>query len=134
MKNNKKTEQLGMPIGTASGKLRKAIIFDLLKQLNKNYCFQCGSEITSENELSIEHKVPYLDSKNPKELFFGLDNIAFSHLTCNVGARRQTRFAEHGTKSMYTHGNCRCEACTKANSDYSKHFMRQYRNKKKIGV
>ena len=87
MKNNdKKANQLGMPLGTASNRLRKSIIFSLIKETNKNICFQCGKEIESEKELSIEHKVPYLDSKNPVELFFDLNNIAFSHLSCNCRA------------------------------------------------
>lgn len=86
--NKKKSEQLGMPIGTASAKLRKSILFNILKETGKNICFQCGKEINSEDELSIEHKVPWLDSSNPVELFFSLENIAFSHLKCNIGAAR----------------------------------------------
>lgn len=89
--NNKKNEQLGMPLGTASAKLRKSILFHLLKESGKNICFQCGKEIKCEEELSIEHKTPWLDSSNPKELFFSLDNIAFSHLKCNVGAARHPK-------------------------------------------
>lgn len=108
--NSKKAEQLGMPIGTASGKLRKTIIFDLLKQLNQNYCFQCGAEIVFENELSIEHKIPYLDSENPVDLFFNLNNIAFSHLKCNVGAARPNQTIKHPSESAYKKG-CRCDDC-----------------------
>lgn len=89
--NSKKSEQLGMPLGTASAKLRKSILFHLLKKSGKNICYQCGKEIRSEEELSIEHKIPWLDSSNPKELFFSLDNIAFSHLKCNIGAARHPR-------------------------------------------
>lgn len=113
--NIKKAEQLGMPIGTASGKLRKSLFFEFLKRLNLHYCFQCGSEICSEDELSIEHKIPYLDSENPVKLFFDLDNIAFSHLSCNCGASRR-EVIEHGT-SAYTHGRCRCDICRKANTE-----------------
>ncbi|XAI97427.1 hypothetical protein [Leptolyngbya phage Lbo-JY46] len=108
--NNKKADQLGMPIGTASGKLRKSIIFNLIKKLNEHYCFQCGAEIESENELSIEHKTPYLDSKNPKELFFDLNNIAFSHLDCNIKAARKTRTLTHPSQESYKRG-CRCNDC-----------------------
>lgn len=114
----KKDIQLGMPIGTASGRLRKSILFSLLKELNKNYCFQCGSEITNEEDLSIEHKIPYLDSDNPKDLFFDLNNIAFSHLDCNIGAARKTSKIEskedprfkHGSRIGYRRG-CRCDDC-----------------------
>ena len=86
----KKSKQLGMPFGTASARLRKSILFDLLKRLSINICHQCGKEITSERELSIEHKEPWLDSENPRKLFFSLENIAFSHLSCNCAARRET--------------------------------------------
>lgn len=86
--NIKKSEQLGMPIGTANAKLRKSILFNLLKEYNKNICYQCGKVIEFEEDLSIEHKIPWLDSDNPKELFFSLENIAFSHLKCNIKAAR----------------------------------------------
>lgn len=108
--NNKKADQLGMPIGTASHKLRKSIIFNLLKKNNENFCFQCGTEIETEKELSIEHKVPYLDSENPVDLFFDLDNIAFSHLNCNIKAARQTRVLTHPSSESYKRG-CRCNDC-----------------------
>jgi hypothetical protein len=85
--NTKKNNQLGMPFGTASNRLRKMVLFDLLVQSGKNYCFQCNKLIQSVDELSIEHKIPWLDSENPKLLFFDVCNIAFSHLNCNVGAR-----------------------------------------------
>jgi hypothetical protein len=108
--NNKKADQLGMPVGTASNRLRKSIIFMLLKKLNLNFCHQCGGEIESEKELSIEHKIPYLDSADPVKLFFDLDNIAFSHLDCNIKAARKT-YADHGTENCYYRG-CRCDKCT----------------------
>ena len=96
--NEKKNEQLGMPFGTASGRLRKLILFALLKETNKNICFQCKKEILSIEELSIEHIVPWIDSENPKELFFSMDNISFSHLSCNVGAVRKEYLHESGKK------------------------------------
>lgn len=86
----KKNKQLGMPLGTASARLRKKILFSLIKECGKNVCYQCGKPIETEEELSIEHKIPWLDSNNPKELFFSIDNIAFSHLRCNCAARRET--------------------------------------------
>ena len=85
----KKEILLGQPIGTASHKLRKSILFSLVKETGKDICFQCGKQIKTIDELSIEHKVPWLDAKNPKEMFFNLDNIAFSHLSCNVGAAKR---------------------------------------------
>ena len=91
MGNIKKNEQLGMPFGTASAKLRKSILFNLLKETNKNVCYQCGKPIELEEELSIEHKVPWLDSDKPKDRFFDIKNIAFSHLSCNISAARRAR-------------------------------------------
>ena len=83
----KKSEQLGMPYGTANGKLRKNIMFDMMARLGEDVCFQCGKRIESVDDLSIEHKVAWLDN-NP-DLFWSLDNIAFSHLSCNSLARRR---------------------------------------------
>ena len=87
--NKTKSEQIGMPIGTASARLKKNIMFDLLCRLNENKCYQCGEIIENAENLSVEHKIPYLHSENPQELFFNLDNIAFSHLKCNIGAARK---------------------------------------------
>jgi hypothetical protein len=86
--NRLKAEQLGMPFGTACGKLRKLIVFDLLKQLGKNVCYRCEQPIEDAVQLSIEHKVAWLH--NDPNLFWDLDNIAFSHLTCNCKASKRT--------------------------------------------
>lgn len=95
--NQKKNEQLGMPYGTACARLRKSILFSLLKETGKNICFQCGKIIESEKELSIEHKINWLDSENPKELFFDLKNIAFSHLSCNISVARRDKAQRRNT-------------------------------------
>lgn len=122
----KKSEQLGMSVGTASNQLKKIILFDLIKQLNQNYCFQCKKEIDTEKELSIEHKIPYLDSEDPKGLFFDLGNIAFSHLSCNVAAAIP-RLVKHPSRKAYQKG-CRCYECTKLYQEYSKEWMKQKRS------
>ena len=84
--NKVKADALGMPIGTASNRLRKMILFSLVCQLELNTCHQCGKEILSVGDLSIEHKEPWLQADDPVTSFFDLDNIAFSHLSCNVAA------------------------------------------------
>lgn len=114
--NKKKKQQLTMHIGTASAQLKKNIMFDLLKQLNKNICHQCKKEISTVKELSIEHIIPYLDSGDPVKLFFDLSNIAFSHLKCNCSAARQTKTVKHPSSYSYKKG-CRCEECTKINTE-----------------
>lgn len=84
--NNKKTKALGMSIGTASNRLRKMILFSLVCELKRDICYQCGGKIILVSDLSIEHKKPWLQADNPRESFFDLGNIAFSHLSCNSAA------------------------------------------------
>lgn len=122
--NKKKQDQLGMPVGTATAKLRKAVLFYLVQQLNLDYCYQCKKKIEKEEEFSIEHKIPYLDSTNPKELFFSLTNIAFSHLSCNCRAGRRKTGLKHPSQESYRRG-CRCEGC----KDIQKYRRRLQRKK-----
>jgi len=107
--NRIKAEQLGMPHGTACGRLRKAIMFSLIQELGLDACYQCGHPIESVGDLSIEHKEHWLHSDDPVGKFFDLENIAFSHLICNSlarrrnGSRRQQKYG-HGVshyKGMY---------------------------------
>jgi hypothetical protein len=81
MRAKRIAEQLGMPHGTATHRLRKSILFHLLKKLGENYCFKCAELIEIVDELSIEHKKPWEGIST--ELFWNLDNIAFSHIQCN---------------------------------------------------
>lgn len=94
--NDKKAEQLGMPYGTASNILKKKLLFDFVKKSGLNCCYRCGKEINNINDLSIEHKKPWLDAENPVELFFDLENIAYSHLSCNSGSIRKEYLTERG--------------------------------------
>lgn len=95
-----KSEQLRMPFGTACGRLRKLILFDLLQKHGKNYCYRCGREIETVDDLSIEHKIAWLH--NDPDLFWDLDNVAFSHVKCNYGASRQNkRIGQIGTAWCY---------------------------------
>ncbi len=107
----KRNMQLGMNHSTASNRLVKDILYSLIVETGKDICYQCNEKIKREN-LSIEHKVPWLDSENPLEMYFDLSNIAFSHLKCNVGAARKN-LAECGTDSAYQRG-CRCRPCMDA--------------------
>ena len=84
MKNSstRKSAFLGMPHGTATNRLRKLVLFDLLRRHNENVCFKCTSLIETADELSIEHKQPW--EGRDVNLFWDLNNIAFSHLRCNT--------------------------------------------------
>lgn len=91
MASLKAATQLGMPVGTAMNKLKKELMFLLAQKCGMDICHRCGGLIASSKELSVEHIQPWLDSATPSELFFSLDNIAFSHLSCNVAAARKRR-------------------------------------------
>ena len=80
----RKAEQLGMAHGTAMGRLRVALMLDLLRQLQCDTCFRCQERLDSPGQLSIEHRITWLD-RDP-QLFWDLSNIAFSHRRCNSRA------------------------------------------------
>ncbi len=95
MSNKKKYEMLGMPFGTAQNKLRKQILFMLLEKLGWLDCFRCGLDIESVDNLSVEHKKPWVNES--ADLFWDLENIAFSHASCNSGAHNREKTAcKHG--------------------------------------
>ena len=83
--NARKSAFLGMPHGTASNRLRKMVLLHLLQKHGENICFKCSGKIEEVNDLSIEHKQPWEGVS--VELFWSLDNIAFSHLRCNTPHR-----------------------------------------------
>jgi hypothetical protein len=83
----KKNAQLGMNVGTATYRLTKDILFKFVAS-GEYTCFHCGQPMKRE-DFSIEHKNPWLDSEDPLRLFFDLENIAFSHKSCNIGAARR---------------------------------------------
>ncbi|AXQ67738.1 helix-turn-helix protein [Bacillus phage Kioshi] len=101
--NAKKSEQLGMPLGTASNRLRKSIMFSLVQEAKKDTCFQCKEKITDIANFSIEHMTPWLDSEDPTGNFFSLDNIAFSHTKCNYSAARQPTSVRRGGEALKKH-------------------------------
>lgn len=96
---DKKNNQLGMNCGTAQHRLTRDMLFKLIQDIKQDICFHCKEKITRE-EFSIEHKVPWLDSINPLELFFDLNNIAFSHKDCNSGAARRPNKKEQRDYSL----------------------------------
>ena len=83
----KKQMQLGMNASTASHRLVKDLLFSFVEK-SGHVCHQCGKPMTRD-DFSIEHKTPWLDSEKPQELFFDLNNIAFSHKWCNIAAARK---------------------------------------------
>lgn len=99
---------LGMDKSTASHRLKKIIMFELAKKTGMDRCHRCKLLISDVAEFSVEHIKPWLwkDAK----LFWDINNIAFSHLSCNVSAAQQK--TECGSYSKYLRG-CHCDICTK---------------------
>ena len=108
MSKIKKEQQLGMNPSTASNRLVKDILWKYIQASSDDMCFRCGLSMSRDN-FSIEHKDSWLDSEDPLDLYFDLENISFSHLSCNSGASKKPP-AKCGTISNYQKG-CRCEDC-----------------------
>lgn len=79
--NKNKDMHLGMSYGKAQNILRKNIIFNFVRRCKEDICFRCGEIIETVDELSIEHKIPWL--YEDISLYWNLNNIAFSHIKCN---------------------------------------------------
>lgn len=85
--NRKKRVLLGMSFGMASGKLKKMLLFSFMKKLDMDLCYRCGKNITKLEEFSVDHKKSWMYAENPVDAFFDIENnIAFSHIGCNVAA------------------------------------------------
>jgi hypothetical protein len=129
MKKNwheKKKSQLGIDPATASGRLVKDLLFKLAIDAGHR-CYRCGEELTRDT-FSIEHKERWLDSPDPVRFFFDLNNIGFSHKSCNrEAARTIPRSAPHGSLRRYKFQGCRCEPCTET----AKIKMREQRWRRK---
>jgi hypothetical protein len=83
----KKRQQLGMGANTATGRLVRDLLFNFVVK-DGHKCYRCGLDLDRET-FSIDHKIDWLDSDNPVSNFFNIDNIAFSHLSCNKKAPRK---------------------------------------------
>jgi len=106
--NKKVSKFLGMHKSTATARLKKMILFELIKKAGMDRCHQCKLIIHDVSELSVEHIKPWL--WRDVNLFWDLNNIAFSHLSCNVMAAQKT--TPCGSYSRYLRG-CRCDICRK---------------------
>lgn len=127
--NERKVTQLMMSIGKANAILKKDIMFMLVKKCGMDTCYQCNKPIEHVSEFSIEHKKNWMNSEDPNDLYFDVDNIAFSHRSCNIAAARtlpkEIVDARHPSNFTYQKG-CRCRACTDAHNIYnSKYYKRK---------
>ena len=81
-----KYDALGMNPSTASARLRKMVLWKFIVESGNDTCFRCGEKIASIDEMSIEHKQPWMSASDPVAAFFDVENIAFSHMACNSRA------------------------------------------------
>tara|TARA_B100001245_G_C22891839_1_gene429659 strand:- start:3040 stop:3405 length:366 start_codon:yes stop_codon:yes gene_type:complete len=111
---NTKQAQLGMNPSTAQGRLLKNLLFDFAIKAGHK-CYRCGGELTRET-FSIEHIIPWLNSDDPVELFFSIDNIAYSHLLCNIKDARKSKrtYPKKHNLATYRNYGCRCGVCRAA--------------------
>ncbi len=109
--NKKREIILGMTFGKAANRLRKSILFEYVKKAGEDICYVCKQNIENINDFTIEHKVSWLNSENPKELFWDIHNISFSHAKCN---RPTTRHINSSQKiKPEDNKNSICSDCKK---------------------
>lgn len=89
--NDIKKALLGMPYGTACAILRKSIIFWLAGENGMLNCYRCKKPIENIKDFSIEHKLPWQKETEPNKSFFDIENIAFSHIKCNIGGHNRSK-------------------------------------------
>ncbi len=132
--NVKKALQLGMSIGKAAAILKKNVMFVLVRNCGLDICYRCEKSINTADELSIEHKENWMNSSDPAGIFFNLDNITFSHRSCNIKASKLmppgTPKAEHPSATMYAYG-CRCEGCKVAHTEKNRKYYESKNSKRR---
>ena len=57
----KRDIQLGMSYSTAMSRLERKVIFWLAQKVDLDVCYCCGKKIERPEDLSIEHKLPWLN-------------------------------------------------------------------------
>ena len=80
----KETLQLGMNYSAAQHRLKKKLMFSFIQAAELDTCFRCGQKLLAD-DFSLDHKEQWLGDT---ELFWDLNNVAFSHNKCNSAARK----------------------------------------------
>lgn len=80
--NLRQNQQLGMNRRTASHRLNLMILVSLLYETGRCTCLRCGVPLATDN-VSVEHIEEWLDSNDPVDRFFSLENIEFVCRSCN---------------------------------------------------
>lgn len=104
----KASEQLSVSsFSVARNRLVKMILFGLVGHMGLDSCFKCNKKIENIKEFTIEHKKPWLDVS--PDLFWDLQNIAFSHSKCNTAHRK----GGHRLRKIGPSGTAWCYLCKK---------------------
>jgi len=117
------SRQLGMSHGAARNLLVNELMYNMIKDLGKNTCFRCREMISSPDDLSIDHIEPWEGAEDARKKFFDLDNIAFSHRSCN---------SSYGRHEIGKRVTIKCSSCHREfsilESDYRRKKKRGQRN------
>ena len=123
-KSKQYAESIGYnQIAHASRVLMKDLVYHFYKKHGGGKCYRCGKKL-KRDDFTIDHIEPWRNKVNAKELFFNINNISFSHISCNTLAK-EPKPLKHGLDKTYRKG-CRCNLCKKAHALYRK----ERRNKK----
>ncbi len=114
--NEKKSLALGMSISTARVRLERDILY-MLAVSQGHKCYRCGTDMPRDN-FSVEHKEPWLNAEDPKATFFDLNNIAFSHHTCNSAAASRPTKKFEDDKARYKNRHSRLYSPVKRRERY----------------
>ena len=71
------------PVGSTVNKLQRKVIYALALKLGLLDCYRCGSFV-EEEDFSLDHKENWQGAIDEGSVFINPDNIAFSHMLCNV--------------------------------------------------
>lgn len=82
MSVRKESEKLGESYSTARNRLVIDLLFHSAVSRGEK-CFRCGN-LLDRDTFSIDHVIPWLNSSDPKKLFFDISNIRYSHMKCNA--------------------------------------------------
>jgi hypothetical protein len=89
--------QLGMDKGTAGGRLRKLLLFEFARRLGLLTCIRCRKPIELVNDFTTDHIKPWFHID--PSLFWDLNNVGFSHDSCNKRAGRKNTEAQRLAKT-----------------------------------
>ena len=91
--DKKKRAALGMHVSVANRRLQKDLLYKFVTLSGHNQCFRCGNPM-SRDDFTMDHKKDWLNSGTPQQLYFDVENVAFSHHSCNSGAQIRSTFSD----------------------------------------